>query len=109
MTKTAKEIARAMRCTATAEDEARDCASCPYWKKETLTPAQQEMFGVEEWGSCDVERICLDAAARLERMVEIEESIESLRAESERFKKANAAVARRWLRRRWRNEPAHPG
>ena len=70
---TAMEIALALRCTATVQDRERDCAVCRYWRKETLTPAQQEMIGVDEWCSCDADQICLDAADLIERLAEVME------------------------------------
>lgn len=94
MNQTAKEIVRALRCCAAPEGEkTRKCEQCAWYLREKLTPEEQEMLGTDEWCSCDVDQLCLDAAARLERMVEIEESIESLQAESERVKKENAALA----------------
>lgn len=64
------EIVRALRCTSTAQDRARDCAACRYWRKETLTQAQKEKLGVDEWTSCDVDRVAMDAANLLDRFAE---------------------------------------
>ena len=70
MRKAAKEIARALRCISTAQDRARDCAACRYWRKETLTQEQKEKLGVDEMASCDIDRIGLDAAELLEGLAE---------------------------------------
>lgn len=66
------EIVRALRCISTAQDRARDCAACRYWRKETLTPEYKEKLGVDEWGGCDIERIGLDAAEKLETLEALE-------------------------------------
>lgn len=70
MRKAAKEIARALRCISTAQDRERDCAAFRYWRKETLTQAQKEKLGVDEWTSCDVDRVAMDAANLLDRFAE---------------------------------------
>lgn len=70
MRKEAKELARALRCAATVQDRERDCAACRYWRKETLTQAQKETLGVDEWTSCDVEKVAMDAANLLDRFAE---------------------------------------
>ena len=70
MRKAAKEIAWALRCISTAQDRARDCAACRYWRKETLTQEQKEKLGVDEMASCDIDRIGLDAAELLEGLAE---------------------------------------
>lgn len=41
-----------------------------YWRKETLTQAQKEKLGVDEWTSCDVDRVAMDAANLLDRFAE---------------------------------------
>lgn len=70
MRKEAKELARALRCTATMCGTGADCAACRYWRKETLTQAQKEKLGVDEWASCDVDKVSMDAANLLDRFAE---------------------------------------
>lgn len=70
MRKAAKEITRALRCISTVQDRARDCAACRYWRKETLDAWYREKLGVDEWASCDIDRIGLDAAELLEGLAE---------------------------------------
>lgn len=53
-----------------ARGEILDCAACRYWRKETLTQEQKEKLGVDEWASCDIDRIGLDAAELLEGLAE---------------------------------------
>ena len=62
---TDQEIIRALRCVSSPEPE-RDCGTCPYFRKETLPEEIQDKLGVKTWDSCDVDRIGLDAADRLE-------------------------------------------
>lgn len=62
---TDQEIIRALRCVSSPEPE-RDCGTCPYFRKETLSEEIQDKLGVKTWDSCDVDRIGLDAADRLE-------------------------------------------
>nr|DAL50999.1 MAG TPA_asm: Protein of unknown function (DUF551) [Caudoviricetes sp.] len=65
---TAKEIITALRCTAIV-DRHEDCAGCPYHVVEQVPGEDMESFGTETWESCDVDKVALDAAAALERMV----------------------------------------
>lgn len=69
---TDQEIIRALRCISSPELE-RDCGTCPYFRKENLQEELQDKLGVKTWDSCDVDRIGLDGAARLElRAMELE-------------------------------------
>lgn len=53
------EIIRALRCTATVHvDDEPECSVCPYFIKDPLP----EGFYL----GCDIDKICIDAAARLE-------------------------------------------
>ena len=66
---TDQEIIRALRCVSSPEPE-RDCGTCPYFRKETLSEEIQDRLGIKTWDSCDVDRIGLDAADRLELRAE---------------------------------------
>ena len=57
---TMEEIARALRCIATAGE--KDCGGCRYSVTEVGCPFEGE------WESCDVDRIALDAARLINRM-----------------------------------------
>ena len=67
---TAKEIIKALRCTATVHTEAPDCEHCPYVMTEHLTGLNAELFG-DVLHSCDIDRIGFDAADMLENMIEL--------------------------------------
>lgn len=60
MMKRDKELIRALRCAATAQTGDEPCETCSYNKKEEWNG------GV--WESCDVDRISMDAAERLEEL-----------------------------------------
>lgn len=70
---TAGEIAKALRCIASpwdGKDETETCKDCPYLIKEK--PTTVSLFAANKtdgmvW-SCDIDRIALDAAGRLEEL-----------------------------------------
>ena len=65
---TTKEIVRALRCISTPGDHTSNCEQCPYWKKEQLNGRLKEKLGTDTWTSCDIDKVCLDAADLLERL-----------------------------------------
>lgn len=62
------EIAKALRCTATAQTGDEPCASCPFCRNEQLNAEWAEKLGTTEWHSCDVDGIALAAADLIERL-----------------------------------------
>lgn len=72
MTKTAKEIARKLRCSLLTRGGAPECEWCAYCVKKKVPPKYQEVFEAEEILHCNREQICLDAAAKLDRLAEME-------------------------------------
>ena len=62
------DIIRALRCTSTPGDHPSNCEQCPYWKKEQLNGQLKEKLGTDEWTSCDIDKVGLDAADRIERL-----------------------------------------
>lgn len=63
----AKLIA-ALRCSATANMQGPDCRNCPYFTQEHVPEKLWEQLKTEWWDGCDVDRIAMDAAARLEEL-----------------------------------------
>lgn len=66
-----KELIRALRCTAT---EGSKCIGkeCRYYKEEKLPKHLWPLNGEKEYfPSCDVDRIGIDAADRLEELLEV--------------------------------------
>lgn len=61
MTEQDRELVRALRCAATVMTGDEPCKTCRYNKKEE--------WGGHEWESCDVDRISMDAADRLEELL----------------------------------------
>ena len=70
-----KEIIRALRCAATPYET---CTGCPYDRAESLEPIKERFPGNEValpetdsdglYHFCDVDKIALDAADRLEEL-----------------------------------------
>lgn len=63
-----RELIRALRCTATPYSKCRG-EKCPYGNMERLEPEVQKAVGRGFWFSCDVDRIALEAADRLEKLL----------------------------------------
>lgn len=65
---TDKEIVQALRCTSTPGNHTSNCEQCPYWKKEQLNGRIEEKLGTDTWTSCDIDKVCLDAADLIEHL-----------------------------------------
>ena len=76
---TYEEIIQALRCTSTPGDHTSNCEQCPYWKKEQLNGRLKEKLGTDTWTSCDIDKVCLDAADLIERL-----TAENAKEEAER-------------------------
>lgn len=62
-------IVRALRCTATPGGRCLG-DKCPYQTTEKVPEELREQVGRDEWDSCDVDAVALDAAKRLEELTE---------------------------------------
>ena len=62
---TDQELIRALRCTSTPGGPLMDCEKCPYRVVEAVPEHLREQVGSDEWESCDVDKIGVDAADRL--------------------------------------------
>ena len=63
-----EDIVRALRCIYTQDDVHEDCTGCPYYKQERLSAELQERLLVDTWPSCDCNKVCMDAADRIEQL-----------------------------------------
>lgn len=63
-----EDIVRALRCISTPDGEHEDCTGCPYYKKERLSAELQERLLIDTWPRCDCDKVCMDAADRIERL-----------------------------------------
>lgn len=63
-----EDIIMALRCISTPGSEHEDCTGCPYFKQERLSAELQERLLVDTWPSCDCNKVCMDAADRIERL-----------------------------------------
>lgn len=63
-----EDIVRALRCISTPGGEHEDCTGCPYYKKERLSAELKERLLVDTWPRCDCDKVCMDAADRIERL-----------------------------------------
>lgn len=63
-----EDIIRALRCISTPGDHTSNCEQSPYWKKEQLNWRLKEKLGTDTWTSCDIDKVGLDAADRIERL-----------------------------------------
>lgn len=67
---TDQELIRALRCTSTPGGPLMDCEKCPYRVVEAVPEHLREQVGSDEWESCDVDKIGVDAADRLTSLME---------------------------------------
>ena len=63
-----EDIIRTLRCISTQDDHTSNCEQCPYWKKEQLNGRLKEKLGTDAWTSCDIDKVGLDAADRIEQL-----------------------------------------
>ena len=93
-----QELIQALRCTSAPGGPIGDCEKCPFWKTENLTPEQSEQLGTDEWASCDIDRIGLEAADRLANqnthIAALQQEIEKLRRQNEQLREATALVTK---------------
>ena len=65
---TDQEIMQALRCTSAPGGPTGNCEECPYYRREQLKGELKEKMGRETWTGCDVDKIGVDAADRIERL-----------------------------------------
>lgn len=65
---TAKQIVHGLRCSATYRGDPV-CDGCPYLVTETVPDRLRKLTKKNTWDICDVDRIALDAADLIEKLV----------------------------------------
>lgn len=65
---TAKQIVHGLRCSATYRGDPV-CDGCPYLVTETVPDSLRKLTKKNTWDICDVDRIALDAADLIEKLV----------------------------------------
>ena len=65
---TDNEIIQALRCCSAPGGNTGDCENCPYYIREQLSEELAEKLGTEEWTSCDVDKVGMDAPDLIERL-----------------------------------------
>lgn len=63
-----EDIIRALRCISAPGGPTGDCKGCLYYRAEHLSVELKEKLGTDEWCSCDIDKIGMDAADRVERL-----------------------------------------
>lgn len=63
-----EDIIRALRCISTPGGPTGDCKGCLYYRAEHLSVELKEKLGTDEWCNCDIDKIGMDAADRIERL-----------------------------------------
>ena len=63
-----EDIIRALRCISTPGGPTGDGKGCLYYRAEHLSVELKEKLGTDEWCSCDIDKIGMDAADRIERL-----------------------------------------
>lgn len=64
------EIVKALRCSAQIPSNEEQCAGCPYFVLEHPSEDDVKELGLEpewQWKGCNVDRMALDAADRIEK------------------------------------------
>lgn len=60
-------IARALRCLVATDWEQEKCEKCQYWVKHKID-GLVDVYGTEEMHCCDADKVCMDAADRIEQL-----------------------------------------
>lgn len=83
---TVDKIIEALRCTSAPGGPIEDCGKCSFLKTEKLTTEQAKQLGTDNWTSCDIDRVGMEAADRLANdqiyIAALQKEIEKLRAQN---------------------------
>lgn len=83
---TVDKIIEALRCTSAPGGPIEDCGKCPFLKTKKLTTEQAKQLGTDNWTSCDIDRVGMEAADRLANdqiyIAALQKKIEKLRGQN---------------------------
>ena len=86
---TVDKIIEALRCTSAPGGPIEDCGKCPFLKTKKLTTEQAMQLGTDNWTSCDIDRVGMEAADRLANdqiyIAALQKEIEKLRGQLPRW------------------------
>lgn len=86
---TVDKIIEALRCTSAPGGPIEDCGKCPFLKTKKLTTEQAKQLGTDNWTSCDIDRVGMEAADRLANdqiyIAALQKEIEKLRGQLPRW------------------------
>lgn len=86
---TVDKIIEALRCTSAPGGPIEDCGKRPFLKTEKLTTEQAKQLGTNNWTSCDIDRVGMEAADRLANdqiyIAALQKEIEKLRGQLPRW------------------------
>ena len=91
------EIVKALRCSAQIPSNEEQCAGCPYFVLEHPSEDDVKELGLEpewQWKGCNVDRMALDAADRIEKQ---ERQIQTLKWERDVAVEQAARDKHRWI------------
>ena len=86
---TVDKIIEALRCISAPGGPIEDCGKCPFLKTEKLTTKQAKQLGTDNWTSCDIDRVGMEAADRIANqnthIAALQQEIEKLRGQVPRW------------------------
>ena len=78
-----EDIIWALRCIFSPGGPTGDCKGCLHYRAEHLSGELKKKLGTDEWCSCDVDKIGVDAADRIERLEAENKALCAMVAENE--------------------------
>ena len=86
---TVDKIIEALRCTSAPGGPIEDCGKCHFLKTKKLTTEQAKQLGTDNWTSCDIDRVGMEAADRIANqsthIAALQQEIETLRGQLPRW------------------------
>lgn len=64
-----EEIVQALRCVSASGSPTGNCEKCAYYRREQLEGELKEKLETDTWASCDIDKVGMDAADMIERLI----------------------------------------